>query len=178
MPLADAGTSAHAVSAASLAACKETGQHKNPLSLQNIVRSETLVGTWTHCLWTLKPQSTRWGERKEGETWISFQGRRFSRITCGEAAALPVSASSHHARARAPQTRSNMQRTALASGQPGLGASLQQWAGAWGGTPSCSLSAFPKTSKGRGTQDMAQQAFLSPGNCCWQHWDLRQRRGN
>lgn len=178
MLVAGAGTSACTVSAASLAACKETGQHKNPPSLQNDARSETLVGTWTRCLWTLKPQSTRRGERREGDTWISFQGRHFSRITCGETAALPVSAGSHRARARAPQARSDTQHAVLASGQPGLGASLQQWAGAWGGTLSCSLSAFPKTSKGRGIQDMAQQAFLGPSNCCWQHWDRRQRRGN
>lgn len=42
-------------------------------------------------------------EGKEGETWISSGGWCFSRISRGEAAALPVSAGSHRARARAPR---------------------------------------------------------------------------
>lgn len=102
MPLADAGTSAHAMPAASLPACKETGQHKT-LPACRTLRDRK-------CWWGLENVASSPNapaEGKEGETQISFQGRCFSRITCGEAAALPVSAGSHRARARAPQTRSD-----------------------------------------------------------------------
>lgn len=111
MPPADAGTSVHAMSAgpAELLLWLPVRRHstQNPPSLQNAARSETLAETRKHLLSTPKPESTSQGERKAGEMWLSFQGRYFSRITSGEAAALPATAGSRPAWARAPQTRSD-----------------------------------------------------------------------
>lgn len=111
MPPADAGTSVHAISAgpAELLLWLPVRRQVNtkPSQFAKCCEIRNVGGDPKTSPFNPQAPIHQPGERRAGEMWLSFQGWYFSRITSGEAAALPATAGSRPAWARAPQTRSD-----------------------------------------------------------------------